>query len=295
MLTRQQIERYHFLGYTVYSGFLDSEEVRELLVEMDRISSGSTLREHDRGRMEMEPNQPPEGTLVRRIYEPCTYYAPFRALSESPSLLDAVEGLLGPDLDFHYSKINMKPPSIGSVVDWHQDLSYYPLTHPGSVSILMYLDDASRENGCLQVIPGGHLGPPLDHTRDGYFQGRVTERVDESRAVPLEGTAGTVIFMHCLTPHASVANRSAQPRRTLILSYRAADAFPIYVGEMTMGAESHVRHVRGVQLQTARFGFQAFPIPRYPRKTASLYELQELSRKSSDAAGTPISADRPAR
>jgi hypothetical protein len=287
VLTRHQIEQYHLVGYTVSPGFLDPAEVRELGTEIDRISAGCTLREHDRGRMEMEPDQPPEGTLVRRIYEPCTYYAPFRALSESADMLDAVEGLLGPDLDFHYSKINMKAPSIGSVVDWHQDLSYYPLTHPGSVSILTYLDGASRENGCLRVIPGRHLGPPLDHTRDGYFQGRITEPVDESHAVPLEGAAGTVIFMHSLTPHASGANRSTRPRRTLILSYRATDAFPIYVREMTMSAESHVRHVRGRQLQTARFGFQVFPIPRYPRKTASLYELQDLSRK---AEGVPLPA-----
>ena len=76
---------------------------------------------------------------------------------------------------FHYSKINMKPPAIGSVVEWHQDLSYYPLTHPGSVSILFYLDDADTGNGCLQVIPGAHRRPLLDHTRNGIFQGCVTD------------------------------------------------------------------------------------------------------------------------
>ena len=279
MLTPTQIEQYHVQGYTVCPGFLSAAQVQELLQEIGRISSGATLASHDRTLMEMEPNQPLEGGLVRRIYEPCSHYAPFRALSDSEKMLDAVESLLGPDLDFHYSKINMKPPSIGSVVEWHQDLSYYPLTHPGSVSILIYLDDATRENGCLQVIPGRHLGPLMNHTRDGFFQGRVTEPVDESAAVALEGQAGTVIFMHCLTPHASVTNRSTRARRTLILSYRAADAFPIYTGEMTPGAESFVRHVRGRELQTARFGFQEFPIPHYPRKTASLYELQELSRK----------------
>jgi hypothetical protein len=280
MLTAGQIEQYHLLGYTVSPGFLSPAEVGALLGEIERISAGSTLGAHDRTRMEMEPNQPAGGGLVRRIYEPCTHYAAFRELSESGKLLDRVEQLLGPDLDFHYSKINMKPPSIGSVVEWHQDLAYYPLTHPGSVSILIYLDDASRANGCLQVIPGRHLGPLLNHTQDGYFQGRVTESVDESQAVALEGAAGTVIFMHCLTPHASVTNTSRHARRTLILSYRASDAFPVYVGEMTLAAETYVRHVRGRQLQTARFGFQEFPIPRYPRKTASLYELQELSRKA---------------
>ena len=92
------------------------------------------------------------------LYEPCSHYEVFRAFSASDRLLDAVEALLGPDLVFHYSKINMKPAGVGSPVEWHQDLSYYPLTHRGSVSILFYLDDASVENGCLQVIPRRHQG-----------------------------------------------------------------------------------------------------------------------------------------
>jgi ectoine hydroxylase-related dioxygenase (phytanoyl-CoA dioxygenase family) len=118
----------------------------------------------------------------------------------------------------------------------------------------------------------------MNHTQDGLFQGRITEPVDSSRAVYLEEKAGSAIFLHCMTPHASTTNTSRLPRRTLILSYRAADAFPIYVGEATVEAESHVRLVRGQQLNVARFAITEFPIPKQRRKTASLYELQELSR-----------------
>ena len=154
-------------------------------------------------------------------------------------MLAAVKDLIGPNLLFHYSKLNMKPPEIGSVVEWHQDLSYYPLTNRDSLAVLFYLDDANAENGCLQMLPGRHEGDLLAHTREGYFQGRATEVVDSSEAVLVEGKAGTAIFMHCMTPHASVTNRSDHPRRTLILSYRAADAFPIYYGEMTSHVETH--------------------------------------------------------
>jgi hypothetical protein len=83
---------------------------------------------------------------------------------------------------------------------------------------------------CLQMIPGYHNGNLLDHVQDGYYVGKIVEPIDESQAVPVEGKAGTAIFMHCMTPHASVTNRS---RRTLILSYRAADSFPIYSGDVT--------------------------------------------------------------
>ncbi|MCZ6677571.1 MAG: phytanoyl-CoA dioxygenase family protein, partial [Candidatus Poribacteria bacterium] len=119
----------------------------------------------------------------------------------------------------------------------------------------------------------------LAHSRDGYFQGRVTESVDASAAVRVEGKAGTAIFMHCMTPHASTTNRSKRPRRTLILSYRAADAFPIFFGEMTNHAETHVRQVRGRRTQRVRFSMTEFPVPHYQEKSVSLYELQERSRK----------------
>ncbi len=115
MLRVDQINQYRQQGYCVYPEFLSSAEVAALLADIETISAGVTVANPNSSRLEMEPGQGPEGTLVRRIYEPCTYYARFRALSESEKLLDVVEQLLGPNLTFHYSKINMKPPAIGSV------------------------------------------------------------------------------------------------------------------------------------------------------------------------------------
>lgn len=277
MLNQDEVNAYKQLGYVVVPGLLSPSKVAEILKHIELICAGATLATHDATRMEMEPRQAPDGTLVRRIYEPCTYYPAFRELSNSGEFLDRVEQLLGPNLCFHYSKLNMKPASIGSVVEWHQDLTYYPLTNHDSLAVLLYLDDTTRQNGCLQVIPARHLGPPLDHTLDGVFQGRITEPVDESTAISLEGVAGTAIFMHGLTPHASAPNTSTKSRRTLILSYRAADAYPIYLKTSTAEAESYVRLVRGQELRNARFTAGIFPIPFFPQKTKSLYELQELS------------------
>ena len=278
-MTELRREEYLEKGYVSYPGLLDSSQLRTLLDEIDRISDGNTLASHDKARLEMEPNQKPDGLLVRRIYEPCSHYPQFRELSDSSRLLDAVETLLGPDLVFQYSKINMKPPSVGSVVEWHQDVSYYPLTNDSSLAVLIYLDDADIENGCLQVIPGRHKAELLNHTREGYFAGKIVDPVDELEAVPLEGKAGGAIFMHCMTPHASVTNRSNRARRTLILSYRSADCFPIYTGDITNEIESCSRLVRGKPADFARFSFQRFPIPRRRQHVASLYELQELSRR----------------
>ncbi|MYA21880.1 MAG: hypothetical protein F4Z30_03390 [Gemmatimonadetes bacterium] len=103
MLNTAQVEHYHTEGYVAVPGFLSAEEVAAFLREMDAVSAGNTLASHDVTRMEMEPNQPPDGTQVRRLYEPCSHYEVFREFSASEQLLDAVGALLGPDLVFHYS------------------------------------------------------------------------------------------------------------------------------------------------------------------------------------------------
>jgi phytanoyl-CoA hydroxylase len=279
MLNKQQVNQYRRDGFTVAPNFLAPEEIEAFLDAVKSICAGNTLASHDKSRLEMEPDQPPDGTQVRRLYEPCTHYPVFRDLAESGKLLDAVEQLLGPSLVFHYSKLNMKPPAIGSIVEWHQDLAYYPLSNCDSLAVLFYLDDAGQDNGCLQIIPGRHLEPLMDHTREGFFQGKITVPVPESQAVSIEGNGGTAIFMHGMAPHSSAPNRSLRPRRTLILSYRAADAYPVYLGEETVRSEANARLVRGPAQPVARFTLTSFPIPKHQWKTASLYELQERSRE----------------
>jgi phytanoyl-CoA hydroxylase len=278
MLSKKQVIDYKKNGYVVQPSLLGASDTKAILSDIETICAGATVANHDASRVEMESKQGPEGTFVRRIYEPCTYYPGFRSLSESGGLLDCVAQLLGADLTFHYSKINVKPPSVGSVVEWHQDLAYYPLTNNDSLAVLIYLDDASRRNGCLQVIPGRQTKPLMDHTAAGYFQGKITEPVDEAQSVFLEGSPGTAVFMSGMTPHSSAPNGSLEPRRTLILSYRAADAFPIYMGDQTKEFEAHVRHVRGKPQGVARLTAGNSPIPLFPGKIKSLYELQELSR-----------------
>jgi hypothetical protein len=88
--------------------------------------------------------------------------------------------------------------------------------------------------------------------------------------------------MHCITPHSSLPNRSAHGRRTLIYEYRAADAFPIYFGDMTQVAEAHYRLLRGRPAKHARLSGPAPLIPQVG-KFASLYELQSQSKKSMDS------------
>jgi len=285
MLAEQHVQGYRRQGFACVPAFVSPDCIAAFRREVDSIAAASAASGFDPARMEMEPAKDSSGPTIRRIYEPCEHYAFFREYAESAAILDAVQQLIGDNLLLHYSKLNMKPAEVGSVVEWHQDLSYYPLTNHDSLAALIYLDDADEANGCLRVLPGRHRAELMDHTASGVFQGCITEPIDETQAVNLAGGAGTAIFLDAMTPHASTQNRSGRQRRTLIISYRAADAFPIHINDRTAATEIYTRLVRGTRPQQARFTFDRFPIPIYGAKEASLYQLQEMSRRNRLPAG----------
>ena len=79
MLTTAQVEHYHTEGYVAVPGFLSAEEGCSLPgARWTPVSVGQYARQpRTSPRMEMEPNQPPDGAQVRRLYEPCS---PLRGL-----------------------------------------------------------------------------------------------------------------------------------------------------------------------------------------------------------------------
>ena len=232
--------------------------------------------------LELEPEEVEGQRVPRRIYNAFVQHDVFRELGTNPAILDRLEQLLGPNIQLQLSKLNMKPAKVGSVVEWHQDLAYFPSTNDDILAILVYLDDATEENGCLRVLPGQHKSYLNHSDSEGIFAGMVTEDVsDGSHGEPetLAAPAGSVIFLHCLTPHSSFPNRSDKARRTVIYEYRASDSYPIYFGKMVLVIEEHACQVRGEPAKYARFGRLAPQIPRFPEKTSSIYDLQTKMKK----------------
>lgn len=120
-----------------------------------------------------------------------------------------------------------KQPGIGGEVKWHQDASFFDTT-PGSVTAFWFaLEDATRENGCLWVQPGGHRTP----LRERFVREGDTVRMetldgtpwpDTASAAPVEVEAGTLVCFHGLLPHWSAPNRSPVSRHAYTL--HATDA-----------------------------------------------------------------------
>lgn len=273
-LAEEELEHYRREGWLLVEGVLSGDE----LTEFDQVIRNVAAAAFDGGNVapyvEVEPGDAGSDPAVRRILDPYARHEAFRSIAHDPRIVDRVESLLGADLDLQHSKLNCKPARVGSPVEWHQDLAYYPHTNDGVLAVLIYLDDATENNGCLQVLPRQHHGY-LDHTAPGaIFAGRIIDRsVTEVEPRPLPGPAGSAIFLHGLTPHASLPNESNSDRRTLIFAYRAGDAYPLYYGAVTVEDESVSRPVRGQWARRARFGGPPPIVPRID-DTSSLYEIQ---------------------
>ncbi len=144
----------------------------------------------------------------------------------NPRFLVAASQLLGNvPVRFWHDQLFWKPPKRGGVVAWHQDYSYWTRTKPvAHLTCWCGLDDSTKENGCLQYIPGSHQWGLLPKpVIAGELQGIRDFLNDEQKKefenpVFAEVKAGEAIFHHPLTLHGSGANSSARPRRAFVIN-----------------------------------------------------------------------------
>ena len=67
--------------------------------------------------------------------------------------------LIFPNLYYHNLCIYLKQPNIGGEVVCHQDSTFLYTEPESAVGFWVALEDASKDNGCFWVAPGGHKGP----------------------------------------------------------------------------------------------------------------------------------------
>jgi len=281
MLTPAEVDHFRSEGYIVLERFFGRELLEPAERTIGELAARAEAGTNMTAVLELEPETVAGQAVPRRIFNPFHQHHAFRALAADSRLLDAIAELVGPDINLHHSKLNMKPPRVGSPVAWHQDLAYFPHTNDDLVTALVYLDDATEENGCLQVLPRCH-DRFFDHfLPEGTFAGMITEQIADGRCghpKSLAAPAGSVILMHCVLPHSSLPNLSDRPRRTLIYEYRAADAYPIYYSERVAATEKNSVVLRGERARRARFGGPPPVIPDMSH-LKSLYEMQRESKE----------------
>jgi len=148
------------------------------------------------------------------------YFTPFsprlRALLCAGAMIEIAGQLMGTSAVLYKEKINYKLAG-GAGWEPHQDAPAYPFID-NHVSCMIAIDDATTENGCLELVSGLHHELiPTDE------RGCIPAAVAESltwQAMPLR--AGQVLWFHSRTPHRSGDNRSTSDRRALYPTYNAA-------------------------------------------------------------------------
>ncbi len=105
----------------------------------------------------------------------------------------------------------------GTALPWHQDGGvFWGVTPAPFLQIWTALDDCPLDGGCLEVVPGSHVGG-LATPQGGVITDEALRAADaEARAVPLIARAGEVILVHNHLWHRS--RKSASGRRRSALS-----------------------------------------------------------------------------
>ncbi len=148
-------------------------------------------------------------------------------LAKNKAILDAVESLIGPDILLFGSSLFAKRANDTRFVSWHQDSAYYGLDPHDEVTVWVAFTPSTKQNGCLRVLPGSHIGPDRTHEetydpQNLLARGQSIQGVEDDRAVYMELEAGEFSIHHERTVHGSLANMSGEPRIGLAFFYMPA-------------------------------------------------------------------------
>ncbi|MBU8543574.1 MULTISPECIES: phytanoyl-CoA dioxygenase family protein [Roseomonadaceae] len=170
--------------------------------ERGRCVMESALRESQRG-MAL-----PEGRdAIFILGEPGRLHPAFSAAVAHPRVIAAVSRALGSErLAFHFANVTAKAAGFGSGIAWHRDATnrYMPSRRGAFLRAMICLDGMRPANGGTAFRPGSHRGASRP---------AVVPRVPR----------GGLVLIHARVLHGGAPNRSATPRRNLIVQWGRRD------------------------------------------------------------------------
>lgn len=254
-------EKFDDQGYLVFENAIDSQSLNSIRDAAERIVDEFDVGQHrtifstsdkDRGRdlYFMESSEAvhcfleeealdeegnllvPKSRAINKIGHAMHDLVPeFRAFCRHPFFAATLRSLGYVHPHLWQTMYIYKQPRIGGEVRWHQDASYlHSLTSP-VIGIWVAVEDATLENGCLWVSPGGHRTPLRElyevdpDTRRGEL--RLLDSTPwpaSGEGTPLELEAGGVVLFSDHMPHYSSANRSEKSRQAFTLHLTRPDA-----------------------------------------------------------------------
>ncbi|HEX2589878.1 MAG TPA: phytanoyl-CoA dioxygenase family protein [Rhizomicrobium sp.] len=234
----------------------DVEDLERDLIAAKRntkITVGSYMFEMQKERdlvVKWEPDFP---DVVQGI-EPFAHISkPLDTWARDKRLWGAAQDMIGQDnIGLFTEKTTMKRARTGGHIILHQDYPYWRNSNKVAhrvVTAMVQLDDADRNNGCLEVLPGTHRDGWNRVTKkvDGFGANELdTDQFDLNELVPVESPAGSVIFFGPFLIHRSLPNRSNRDRKALLYSYHPGgwpSSVELHRDWIRKGAEREVEKV----------------------------------------------------
>jgi ectoine hydroxylase-related dioxygenase (phytanoyl-CoA dioxygenase family) len=224
-LTDEQVDFFNKNGFVSGIKLLDEKQVEKIKNELTEIANpkhpGHELFYEFHSNESTDPS-----TILFHALGAWRITEGLHDVLWNPRFLVAASQLLGNvPVRFWHDQIFWKPPKQGGVVAWHQDYSYWTRTKPiAHLTCWCALDDSTKENGCLQYIPGSHKWGLLPKpVIAGELQG-IKDFLNDEQKKQFENPqyaevkAGEAIFHHSLTLHGSGANTSVKPRRAFVIN-----------------------------------------------------------------------------
>jgi ectoine hydroxylase-related dioxygenase (phytanoyl-CoA dioxygenase family) len=237
LIYQVDVAQYWRQGYLTAPSVLSEQQLVELRQEADRlVALCSAQPERYARRIEWEVDHLAEehrkgmDKVIRKL-EPISDLSPrFAELAFAEGIAGPAAAIFGGPVELFEDKLNLKLPG-GSPYPWHQDWVCCWRAHTDElITCFIYLEDADETNGCLQVIPGSHVGKPCLPFKPGSRFEIDPAYVDRDKAVPVPLKAGEMILFDPYLLHFSDLNRSRVPRRAIIYTYN-----PVRLGKINEG------------------------------------------------------------
>ncbi|SMF77796.1 phytanoyl-CoA dioxygenase family protein [Candidatus Pelagibacter sp. HIMB1321] len=227
---------------------------------------------------DIQPDHTKENPKLRRVSSPCDYNDDlWRLLTEGP-IGDVAEDILGPVVRFYQSKLNFKNPKGGTEVKWHQDKPYFPHTNDSVITIGVYLENCTDEQGPLEIIKTSHQKDVIDHYDNGKWLGNISEKnlikinLDDKKI--LKGNAGSITIHNYRTVHGSKPNNSELPRPLMLYVLSSGDSVPFTPQPLKSKYEQAI--VRGKYDNKIRCDSGEFIIPpNWSNGYSSIFAIQQ--------------------
>lgn len=193
------------------------------------------------------------GRTIRRLKQAHSRDYVFTEWLLERKLLGRLRQLLGPQVVCplaHHNCIMTKHPDFSSDTGWHQDIRYWSFQRPELVSVWLALVPETRENGCLQVLPGSHRWTirPDQLDSESFFRDDLPENqalIAGRKHVELQ--PGDVLFFDALTLHAASRNHTPQTKYSVVFTFRRMDNPPLTHSRSASAPEIVLPSVNGTE------------------------------------------------